>query len=318
MTGYTPSEILDQGLDILFGDNTQQDTLEKARKSLSSGNSFFGEIVNIRKDGSDQDVEWHIAPIANEDGDVIYWISIQRDITRRKDLEMQVHAAQIRLLQAARFSAIGELASSIAHRINNPLTTVLGEAQMLKRSLEPDTEALEAAQAIEGAGWRAANVVQQLMDLSSPIESGAGEFDISKTIESAIEFVGSTIERKGVAIELSGAQELPSVFGKEHHLLDAFINLLLASRDSAIEYENPVITITAHGDETKVNVKITFPSRIVAGRLRAERTEGLSIGFELGKELVQQCGGELTIGTEENRIVLSIDIPSMQEAETTN
>ena len=68
-------------------------------------------------------------------GKLIGYMDVCRDITERKDMEARVQEAQLQLIQATRLAAIGELASGIAHHINNPLTTIIAESQLLLQSL---------------------------------------------------------------------------------------------------------------------------------------------------------------------------------------
>ncbi len=90
----------------------------------------------------------------------------------RKEPETQ--ADQTRLAQSVRLAAIGELASGVAHLINNPLTTIIADAQIILQMLPPDHPARESAEAIEEAGWRAQRVVQLLLEFSQPIPQPAG------------------------------------------------------------------------------------------------------------------------------------------------
>ena len=79
-----------------------------------------------------------------------------------KSLE-ELHRTQSKLVQTARLTAMGELAAAVAHQINNPLTTILGDAEMILQDLPPDNEDAEAMEAIFRAGKRAHEVVRRLL-----------------------------------------------------------------------------------------------------------------------------------------------------------
>ncbi|WP_287130405.1 PAS domain S-box protein [Candidatus Cyanaurora vandensis] len=87
MTGYSPSEVLGSTPRLLQGPNTSTALLEQLRHCLQQGQSFRGEAVNYRKDGSEYQVEWSISPVRDADGLVRYWVSVQRDVTQQRQAE---------------------------------------------------------------------------------------------------------------------------------------------------------------------------------------------------------------------------------------
>jgi PAS domain S-box-containing protein len=89
MTGYGYSEAVGKSPRFLQGKNTDKDILRKVGRLLRRGKSVREEIINYRKDGSEYVIEWHIAPVFSK-GKIINWVSIQRDITYRKQLEKAI------------------------------------------------------------------------------------------------------------------------------------------------------------------------------------------------------------------------------------
>lgn len=90
MTGYSAKELIGKTPRILQGPRTDRAVLNKLREQLSLGQVFYDEIVNYRKDGTEFNLEWHVAPIHNESGQITHYISIQRDITDRKRTEAEL------------------------------------------------------------------------------------------------------------------------------------------------------------------------------------------------------------------------------------
>jgi PAS domain S-box-containing protein len=99
-------------------------------------------------------------------GALLGFIDVTRDITARKQAEDQIRAAQASLVESARLAAIGELAAGVAHQINNPLTAIIAEAQILERGSAADTPGCESAAIIQQAGWKAQQAVQDLLEFS--------------------------------------------------------------------------------------------------------------------------------------------------------
>ena len=90
MTGYSAEEVIDKTPRILQGPKTDRGVLNELREKLAQEQVFYGEVVNYRKDGTEFDLDWHVAPILNQSGETIHYISIQRDITSRKQAEAQL------------------------------------------------------------------------------------------------------------------------------------------------------------------------------------------------------------------------------------
>ena len=89
MTGYTLDEVKGKSPRMLQGPKSDRTVLRRLRESLQAGETFRGETVNYRKDGTEFIMEWHIAPI-REGGEITHWVATQRDVTERRRLEREL------------------------------------------------------------------------------------------------------------------------------------------------------------------------------------------------------------------------------------
>jgi len=80
MTGYDRDELIGQSPTILQGPKTDRDVLNRLRRDISEGKIFHGQAVNYRKDGSEFIMEWKIAPVRDENGEITHYLAIQRSI----------------------------------------------------------------------------------------------------------------------------------------------------------------------------------------------------------------------------------------------
>jgi PAS domain S-box-containing protein len=80
MTGYERDELIGQSPTILQGPKTDRDVLDRLRRDISEGKIFHGQAVNYRKDGSEFMMEWKIAPVRNQNGEITHYLAIQRSI----------------------------------------------------------------------------------------------------------------------------------------------------------------------------------------------------------------------------------------------
>jgi diguanylate cyclase (GGDEF)-like protein/PAS domain S-box-containing protein len=91
MTGYDVTELIGLTPRILQGPRTDRTLLLRLRAELERGETFSGEAVNYRKDGSEYDQEWHVAPVQNADGVTTHYVAVLRDITARKQAAQALH-----------------------------------------------------------------------------------------------------------------------------------------------------------------------------------------------------------------------------------
>jgi PAS domain S-box-containing protein len=96
MTGFTAGEVYGKTPRILQGPRTDRMVLNRLRKNLERGEEFEGEIINNRKDGEEFILEWRIAPIRNASGKITHFVSIQRDISARKKMEITLRESDRR------------------------------------------------------------------------------------------------------------------------------------------------------------------------------------------------------------------------------
>lgn len=90
MTGYLPEEVLGKSPRILQGPKTDRAVLKNLKMTLKSGQVFWGQAVNYRKDGTEFWNEWHIEPIRDNKGKLTHYLAIQRDVTLRKKQEQAI------------------------------------------------------------------------------------------------------------------------------------------------------------------------------------------------------------------------------------
>ncbi len=195
--------------------------------------------------GEERWQEWVCRAILDQHNDFMEFQAVGRDITERKKMEEQLQTAQTHLTQAARLSSIGELASGVAHQISNPLTTIIAEAQILAQQIGRHHPARESADAIIEAGWRAQEVINELMKFSQPLQAKLEPVDINETIDSALLLASAHIEALGAKLTVNLAQNLPTINANPRQLCDLWVNLLLLARTSFVDGSEHNIRISS-------------------------------------------------------------------------
>ncbi len=169
-----------------------------------------------------------------------------------------LYDTQEQLIRTARLSAVGELAAGIAHQINNPLTTVISDSQVLMRLTSDDDPLHVSAKAIYQAGWRAQRVVQRLLNFARPDEDQYAQSNVNETITESLDLIGAHLGRGGVNLQLHLASDLPLISADPHQLEEIWLNLLMNARDALSEERKGRIEVTsglsANGDALEVSI----------------------------------------------------------------
>lgn len=260
--------------------------------------------------------------IFGEEGQILEFQSVGRDISDRKGMEAQIRAAQTHLVQAARMATIGEISSGVAHQIYNPLTTIIADAQILLRKLPTHQPGRDSAEAIEQAGWRLQKVVQRLMEFSRPPTDTLGSLDVNKSIRQALSLVGAQIEAVGCRLKINLVDNLPKVRGNARQLEDLWVNLLLLARDASSDGQSHNIRINSRiGPKNTVIVEICddgepippnkLPTIFEPDFVGPAGSRGTGLELSICREIVRQHRGKITAeSSPEHDTIFRVVLPS--------
>lgn len=158
-----------------------------------------------------------------------------RDVTREKEYQVQ-------FMQAEKMATVGVLAAGVAHEINNPLTSILGFSDGLKRRLprlenkvEPEIleDMREYVQTIRQEGQRCQEIVQNLLTFSRPRNSPFGKVNLRRLITDCLKIIHYRLKKcPQVNVQLNLDSELPFVHGDEAQLKQVVLNLLTNALDA--------------------------------------------------------------------------------------
>jgi len=232
---------------------------------------------------------------------------LYRDLARSLT---ELKQTQANLVQAARLSTMGELAAVVAHQINNPLTTIMVDAEIILQDVKPGNPIHEGVTAILRSGQRAHTVVKRL--LSTARRGAPGEsphwIEVQQTLRHTLELVTTHIERSKVSVRVK-LEDLPPLYvlAAPGHLEDLWLNLLMNARDALLGVPNAVIEVSSRrlGDTIEFSIKDNgpgIPPDIQAHIFEPFFTtkpagEGTGLGLYICKQIVDQCQGSIRIET---------------------
>jgi len=190
------------------------------------------EAVLQATEGRLIDVEVNEGPFEFEGRQVV--LSVARDISDRKYVEDERQRLEIQLFQAQKMEAIGRLAGGVAHDFNNLLTGIMGCANMLRVERGEDASVLEAAQTIQSASERAADLTQRLLGFARRGKYQEVHVDLHATIREVLRLLGHTLDKKISLAHSLGAQRAV-VVGDPGQLQQVVLNLAVNGRDAMPE-----------------------------------------------------------------------------------
>ncbi len=263
-----------------------------------------GEVLGVMEFFSyeirqpDQDLLDMMATIGSQIGQFI----------ERKRAEDALHRAQAELTHVTRVATLGEMTASIAHEVNQPLTAVIANANASLRWLAAATpnldEARDAVSRIVRDGNRAGEVIARIRALVQKTDTEKVRLDINQTVHEVVILMQNEAVRKGVALRMDLAANVPPVLGDRIQLQQVILNLVMngiEAMDTVTDRPKEIL-IQSCGHESEQLVVAVRDSGIGIDRQNLEKifdtfyttkSQGMGMGLAISRSIVENHGGWL-------------------------
>ena len=218
LLGYKPEDLLNKKVEEL---PNQGDEFVALYRSVSSGEKKFGscEYSTRRQDGSGCTMRASASPLFDAEGTLNGVIMSMRDITVEKKLEQQI-------IQSERLAAMGQMIGGFAHELNNPLTSILGLADLLQEG-ETSESTRKQLGILQQQARRAVEIVQNLMYFSRPPAPGRSAINLNELVQRTLHLHAYSLRKNNITVDFLPEPALPEVSGDPHQLMQVFLNLVL-------------------------------------------------------------------------------------------
>jgi PAS domain S-box-containing protein len=296
LTGRRREDALRKPLDEIFPESF----LEALRGSMVLGDRE--EIAHIYKlhlpaeAGGGLMVNVSLAPFQVGSGERCGTVLILEDVTARVRLEEQLQHSE-------KMASIGLLAAGVAHEVNTPLAGISSYTQMLRAEVEPGDAKAHLLEKIEKQTFRAAKIINGLLNFSRSGSLEMESLDINKVLLDVLSLVEHQFEGAKIRIRKELAPSLPSVRGNENRLQQVFFNLVLNARDAmpsggwltlatSADEDTVVVEVgdTGHGIKREDIKRIYDPFFTTKGIGR-----GTGLGLSVSYGILQEHGGAIFV-----------------------
>ena len=306
-SGYSPAEAVGRSMSILQSEQTPKSVFEEMWQTIKDGQVWQGEIKNRKKDGSLYLDAVVISPIKDELGKITHFLAIQTDITERRHVEEESRLHQAELAHVGRLSTMGEMASGLAHELNQPLTAIAsyGEAGLEMLRMQENKAALSKLRHVleqsVGQAQRAGEIIRRLRRFLRKEEMVREPVQINSLVQEVMGLTQSEARHKGVVFRLELAEDLPEVCVDGIQIEQVILNLL----KNGIEAIEPPGVITVRtgnylpGAAVQVTVRDTGPglTQEMMGQLFeaffTTKSHGLGMGLSISRSIIESHGGRL-------------------------
>nr|WP_253575038.1 PAS domain-containing sensor histidine kinase [Bradyrhizobium japonicum] len=231
--GYKPEEIIGQHFSVFYTNDDRSSGLPKlALATARQDGRFEKEGLRVRKDGSQFWANVVLDAIHDEEGALIGFAKITRDVTERKKTEEKLDRTREALVQAQKMEAIGHLTGGVAHDFNNLLMAIQGSLELMKRRLPAgDTQMHQFLDnALQGA-QRGAALTQRMLAFARRQELKLQTINVTELVNGMTELLQSSLG-SSAQIETHFSIGLPKVAADANQLELAILNLTMNARDA--------------------------------------------------------------------------------------
>lgn len=323
--GYTAEEVEGKSIRIIHPSEESFVTFGlEAYSVVESEGSFRTEWQFVRKDGTIIPAEQTLAAVRSNDGPILGYVAVIRDITQRKQAEKRLEEYRDRLeemviertreleeahkamLQEEKLKTLGTISAEMAHEIRNPLMSIGGFANRLQRKMPEDPE----VKIIVEESTRLEEILRRIENYLKPVELRPRECSVNDIIAEAIDLLSPELNREGVILKLDLARQLPLAYVDPAVLIQVLVNVV--HNAAKVMRKEGRITIETFESDHNVHISVRTPLR---GKIKdpehvfipfGENQEEISVPICF--RLLRGMGGFFSLTQEDDTVVFAASL----------
>lgn len=315
--GYEQKQILGRPLEDLVAAPRRQVLSEAFAATLAGRQVDNLDLQILRGDGRIGQFSVNLSPMRDEQGTVTSIVVVMSDVTDAASL-------QAKLVHAEKLAAVGQLVSGVAHEVNNPLTAILGFADLLMENTDLPETARKDLRVILQEAQRTKQIVQNLLSFARQMPPQRKPVQLNSILRRTLQLRAYDFHSHGIEVTEQLDQELPPVIGDSHQLQQVFLNILNNAYDAVRETGRPArieIMTARAGNSVEVSFRdngqgISYPDRIFDPFFTTKEVgKGTGLGLSICYGIVREHGGEILChnNTHAEGATFIVRLPAMPE-----
>jgi len=318
--GFERSQLLGQS----FGDlvaAAQRQTLYDAFSQTLAGQQVDQLELQLLRDERAGRYAVSLSPMRDEQGNITSMVVLMSDVTDTAVL-------QAKLRHTEKLAAVGQLVSGVAHEVNNPLTAILGFADLLLENPEMPESARKDLRVILQEAQRTKQIVQNLLSFARQVPPQRRAVQLNAILRRTLQLRAYDFNSHGITVLEELDENLPQVVGDSHQLQQVFLNIVNNAYDAVREVGRAAcITIQTVKKGASVEVRfrdnghgISFPERIFDPFFTTKEIgKGTGLGLSICYGIVREHGGEIFCHNNrgEPGATFVVRLPAMAETAAT-
>jgi two-component system NtrC family sensor kinase len=293
--GFEQRELLGRPLLELAAPGYVRPLADAVQAILRGGQVDNLELQVMRGNGHAGQFSVNLSPMRDEAGNINSIVVVMTDITDSAELRGK-------LVHAEKMAAVGQLVSGVAHEVNNPLTAILGFADLLLENPDLPATAIKDLRVILQEAQRTKQIVQNLLSFARQMPPQRNAVQLNLILRRTIQLRSYDFNSHGVEIIEHLDEGLPDVIGDAHQLQQVFLNILNNAYDAVHEVGRPArieIMSTKVGDAVEVSFcdngyGISHPDKIFDPFFTTKEVgKGTGLGLSICYGIVKEHGGEI-------------------------
>jgi PAS domain S-box-containing protein len=266
----------------------------------------------LSKNGKEKLVRWHNSIIRGEQGKIVGILRSGEDITELRRMEEERKILEQRAQVSARLASIGELASGVAHEINNPLTGVIGYTQFLLDRKDISDDVHGELKIIDEGAQRVASIVKRLLAFARQTKPARSHVDINGLISSVLQLREYHLKASNIDVTTALDPALPITIADAGQLQQVFLNLI-ANAETEMKLARGKGKLLITTEKVAENIHISFKDNgpgIPKANLQKifdpffttrEVGEGTGLGLSICYGIVKEHNGRIWAKSERGK-----------------
>ncbi len=334
ITGWSESDLIGKSQHAILHHTHQDGSLHPANECpvyatyRDNKSRFIKDDVFWKKDGKSISVEYSSTPIRDEHGKTTGSVVVFRDITERKKIEEKMREHQTQLVHVARLNTVGEIASGIAHELNQPLTAITTNSRACVRMMESGPHQIERCadimEKIADQAERAGKIIRQIRHFVHKDQPEQHLVRALNLLNTVVAFIEPEARRAGVRLEIDVDDAVKTVYAQEIQIEQVLLNLVRNAIEALRETTQP---------RRKIKIQVTpletgFIQFVVSDSgpgLKADyedqifdpfittKSEGMGLGLSISKGIIEAHQSELCVTSTPSGARFSFKLPATKE-----